>query len=317
MTTLTSFQVLEDDFCRYLSVDELRQKLEILKNTDLSTASQGEITNTFFSYFDTLPSLIAMYQPSRFNNFYFYRARLNVDHTSEDTKLIRTFSYPLPQFCKDNGRANLRQKSVFYCSNCAVTSVMEAKPKVGDVGYLSVWRGNAQRPVKTGILLPRGLKQDNIWSGLTDDMYMHVDKELSTIAQQKYDFFKEEIRFVADLFLSEKPPYALTSWIGNELIYGTSWKDMIVYPSFVNDGYSCNVALHPNFADRFLEFEKVIRFKILDITDSQYVVSTGKVGVMVNNSIMLRDATKEELDFSLFPFTVEEKRQTGKVVETI
>lgn len=294
-----SEEFLDSDFAENLNLDEHLRKLNELKNFNFSNFTQKEIEVIFERYLKVIPLLTAFFDKENFNKFQFYRVRLNIDDSVESIFLSRTYSYPLPQFCKTNGRANLKNKSVFYCTNSPITAILESKPKIGDIGYLSIWEGNADRKVKGGVLLPEELKQTNPWQFLAKDIYKEVYKDYATVP--KSEFYLATINFIADLFITEKEPYHITSHIADNLIYGEKWKDFIVYPSFVHDGHSCNMAFHPNIADKFLKFQKVIRFKLLDIQGDKHVYSTGRVGEILNTNITWRYANDNELDFLKLP----------------
>ncbi len=303
LVTSTDEIITDKDFYEYETIEALRTKLKELKEIDLKKADKKQIGETLFSYLPVIPSLIAKYSKDKFNSFKFYRVRLNIDGKKghEDLNLIRTYSYPLPQFCKSNGRANLKFKSIFYSSNSALTAIIESKPKVVDIGYLSLWEGCTDREMKAGILLPRNLNIQNEWYLLAQDIHAHANEHFNKVVIEKSSFFHEALSFISQLFLDEKEPYPLTSWISNELIYGTAWRDFITYPSYVNKAFTSNIALHPNVADKYLKFVKVIRFKVLEINKNKFSVSTGYVGENIQNNMRWRNATKEELDFSLFP----------------
>ena len=291
----------EDEFSQYLNIDSLKAELEKLRNTDFTDKSPKEILKIFNDYFDLMPTVTARYTTAKFNTFKFYRVRNNVNLDTEDLNLIQTYSYPLPQFCKENGRANLKNMSVFYCSNHALTALIESKPKVGEIGYLSIWQGRAFEEMSAGVLLPKTLRKENVWSELTEDLYSHVEKNVNEKLKEKSSLFHEKLKFIANLFLTEVCPYPITSLVASELLYGKARKDFIIYPSFANDSYSCNMAIHPNVVDGFLKFKKVIRFKVLAISGQNFTMSTGRVGELVKNNIEWRTATQEELDFSLLP----------------
>lgn len=302
----------EQDFLKYSSLEEFRTKLEELRNTDFANLDTKKVGEIIFDYLTVIPSISCKYEPAKFNRFKFYRTRLNIDESTEDLGLIRTYSYPPPQFCKENGRANIKYKSIFYSTNCALTAIIESKPKPGDIGYLSFWKGCTDREMKAGILLPRSLNPQNEWYVLAEDMYRHVNENIAKIGiPLKASFFHEALDFISNLYLVEKIPYPITSWISTELIYGTAWKDFIIYPSFANKAYSSNIAIHPNVADQYIKFEKVIRFKVLKVNGQNLSVSTGRVGELVQNNIKWRTATREELDFSLFPGFESELTQSG------
>lgn len=92
-----------------------------------------------------------------------FRVRLNINETEEDIDLIRTFSYPSPSFCKQNGRANLKNKSVFYCADAFETAFAETKPAAGDIGYLSIWEIDCDRHVNYMGFFPTSVPENNIW----------------------------------------------------------------------------------------------------------------------------------------------------------
>lgn len=300
MDKFKSEPFLDSDFSQFESIEHLRLKLKELKSLQLNNLDQEQIKKVIFDYFGLVPSQVAYFNPENFNKYYFYRARVNVN-PNEDLNLIKTYSYPLPQFCKTNGRANLKNKSAFYCSNFALTAIFETKPQINDIGYLSVWKGNTQRKIKAGILLPEDLKKENPWTELAKDIHQNLREHNKENPSEKNLYQLEIIKFISDLYMNESPNYPLTSWIANEMLYGENWKDFIVYPSTVNQFMNCNYAFHPNSADRFLSFEKVIRFKVIDKVGENYTMSTGRVGEIINTNMIWRNATEEELNMSLLP----------------
>lgn len=293
--------ITDEDFYQYPDLETFREKLEELRNFDFTGFDPHKISETIFSYLTVIPSLSSNYNPDSFNTFKFYRARLNIDHNTEDERLIRTYSYPPPSACAQNGRANLKNRSVFYSSNSALTAIIESKPKADDIGYLSVWNGFTDREIKCGVLLPRDLTQENEWYVLAKDIYAYAALQHDQGLVRRNGFFHEALDFISSLFLTEKIPYSITSWIATELLYGTAWKDFIIYPSVANNAYSSNIVFHPNVADQYLKFEKVIRFKVLKFDEPNISLSVGKVGELFQNNIKWRDATEEEMDFASFP----------------
>lgn len=293
--------ILDGDYSDYLTLATLKEKLEELRNINFSGLSKEEIAKIFFGYLKALPCLTAMYSVEKFNSFNFYRVRLGVNPESEDLSLIRTFSYPSSHFCSENGRANLKNKSVFYCSNSALTSVMESKPNIGDVGYLSIWKGKTNRKMKAGLFLPENLRSENEWRAVCDDLYQYARLEALKSHPEKYQFFHETLRFISRLYLDENKPYHLTSWISDQMLHGLTWKDFIIYPSYLNEGYSCNMAIHPNTVDNHLEFKKVIRFKLQNKVGNNWIISTGSFGEIKNANIEWKMAAPGELDFSKLP----------------
>ena len=226
---------------------------------------------------------------------------MNLDPGAEDLDLIQTYSYPLPQFCRNNGRANLKNRSVFYCSNHAITAIFESKPKSGETGYLSIWGGKSDRQMKVSIILPRYLREENNWLNASKKFYSFIETYSKKTFNKKSNQFNEFIEFIANLFVEESFPYSLTSYISHSLLYEGNSKDFIVYPSFENDSYSCNFAIHPNVVDKYMAFEKVLRFTISEVNEEGFSMTTGAVGEIKNNNIKWRQASKDEMQVALYP----------------
>ncbi len=294
------FKILDEDFKNYSTLESFKKKVAELKQIDFTNKSTDEIADIVFLYLDLFPSLVAKISIEEFNKLNFYRVRLNINKEVEDTNLIQTYSYPNPCFCKENGRANLKNKSVFYASNCAITSILESKPKVGDIGYLSIWKGRTTKEMKSGVLLPKDLRPENEFQALSVDIHSHFETVADEVAKEKSAYLKESLKFVSDLFLEEKPPYPITSLIADNLIYGKQWKDFIIYPSIARLAYTCNLAFHPNAVNNYLQFVKVIRFQVLRI-GSELECSTGRVGEIINNNMVWRYAAEDEIRIDLLP----------------
>jgi hypothetical protein len=81
---------------------------------------------------------------------------------------------------------------------------MESKPNIGDVGYLSIWKGKTNRQMKAGLFLPEDLRIENEWRAVCDDLYRHVQLESLKSHPEKYQFFHETLRFISRLYLDEK-----------------------------------------------------------------------------------------------------------------
>lgn len=293
--------ITEDDFIQYPDIPTFKAKLDELRKIDFTGMDRNKISDVVFSYLTVIPSLSARHTKEQFNTFKFYRVRLNIDDKTEDTRLIRTFSYPPPSVCSSNGRANLKNTSAFYASNSALTSIIESKPKPGDIGYLSFWDGCTVREMKSGILLPRDLTQENEWYVLAKDIYAYAEMKRTKVGVRQNDFFHEALDFVSNLFQIEMPPYSITSWIATELLYGMAWKDFIIYPSVANKAHTVNMVFHPNVVDQCMKFVKVIRFKVNNFNGHNINLSVGKVAEMQHNNIIWRDALKEEMDFANLP----------------
>jgi len=293
---------LTNDLPRFPSLSSYMNGLNELSRMDLSNMNYDSLARLLYERAIIFQQTFGIRPSHIFNQSSFYRVRMNIKD-DEDINLLRTYSYPLPSSCKRNGRANLKGKSVFYCSNHALTSILESKPNAGEIGYLSVWQANTDRDIKYGICLPRDLTSDNEFRFMANDIHKFIDEESFKRAGAKADHFRFFHQYVAERFVNEKEPYFLTSCIANEMLYGDTWRDFIIYPSIANKAYSCNMAFHPNSADTILKFSKVLRFRVESFHNGQISISQGKIGEFINSTIVWRQAKKNELYEILNGFT--------------
>ena len=280
---------------------EIIKKLNEFREIDLSKKTIREIAIEIDKYLQEIPTTYVVYNKNKFNNFIFYRVRFNINK-DEDISLIQTYSFPLPQFCNVNGRANLKGKSVFYSSNCAFTAIQECKAEVGAIGYLSIWKPRTNRSMKGTVFLPRNMKEE--YSYKDDPKFaINVKSALEQIHIDNIVEAEEKINFIAERFENEKPPYSITSFLSNEVLYGDLKHDFIVYPSIANEMYTLNFAFHPNIVTNFLYLEKVIRIKLVRIENNQYTIGVGKVGYFENGRIIWRQGNSDEINLKNLPMS--------------
>jgi hypothetical protein len=163
--------LIQSDFDNLPSLDEFKKQLDILKSINLDDPSIEKIKETYFSILPFLPRMLSRIYFNENRMLSFYRVRLNIDSQNEDLNLIRTYSYPSPNYCKTNGRANRAGKTVFYCSNKAIAAILESKPKVGDIGYLSIWQNKTVRPLNAAVYLPKEFNNPNEWQTVANEAH--------------------------------------------------------------------------------------------------------------------------------------------------
>jgi len=71
---------------------------------------------------------------------------------------------------------------------------------------------------------------------------------------------------------------------------------MILYPSSITDSFFTNISIHPNFADRYLQLEKVFQFSILDINNKKMNYQIGLIGIPGRMNIEWRKPTENEIN---------------------
>ncbi|WP_282041635.1 RES domain-containing protein [Winogradskyella flava] len=289
-------KLTQEDIALFPDYEEYLKDLRTLESLDFGDKTSLEIYNLYYDYARILPTNFGTFSPEKFSKHTFFRARLNIDKEKEDITLAQTYSYPSSSLCKSNGRANLKYRSVFYCSNDSNTAIIETKPKIGDVGFLSVWKGKPRRNIKVGICLPHDLPEGNEWNLMAKDVFQYQIENLEPEAKDKHKHLIALYKFISRQFVVEKYPYPLTSMISYSMMFDDMWRDLIIYPSVVANSQFCNMAFHPNSVDENLEFQKVFRFKVVDMINNvpQYIPAK-IVGEIKNTKMIWRDITYDEL----------------------
>ncbi|MEM1340023.1 MAG: RES domain-containing protein [Bacteroidota bacterium] len=255
---------------------------------DFSDKTFEQINNLYYDNALILPSVKEKLHPEAFENFYFYRVRMNIDFKSTDTNLINTYFYPPPSLCKKNGRSNIAGTSVFYCSDSANSAMHEMRPKINDEGFLSVWRIDVNRPMKLACLLPVSLKRHNPWWNFTQDIHKDQLKLWKKSYPKLTEHYKVLTNFIGRAYRLRDSKYSLSSFISKKLMFEDIYNDFILYPSFSTEETYANMAFHPNFVDNHMVLHKVFQFKIMKIIDGTAAFSIGLVGEMENGKMRWR-----------------------------
>lgn len=284
------------------SIEEFKKILTDLTKLDLDGASIEEIEKAYLTKVPFFPRMLSLMHFEETNHLPFYRVRLNINPEEEDIYLIRTYSYPSSNQSKQNGRANRKGRTVFYCSNKAYAAIVESKPKVGDVGFLSIWKNNIKRPLKMAVYLPQQFANPNEFQEISNGAHKLAWDYYTEHGKDKLEHFIALNNFVVDQFVNESFPYTLTSFLSNDALYKDDPKDLIIYPSVASNSQFCNFAFHPNIVDQFLSFEKVIRFNVIEKTDTGAMqFALGRLGEIVDNTIRWRTGKFEEVDINSLP----------------
>jgi len=283
------------EFEHFGDIEKYKKNLLKLSRIDFSKLSQEEIYNKYFDLALILPTMYSMINSAEFNKLEFHRVRLNIDFKKENKNLEQTYSYPPSTFCKENGRANLKGTSVFYCSNDPKTAMEEVRPEIGDTGVLSVWKGKTNRKVKLTTCLNEILPQQNLYKLLAKQNYTYLNNS-ANIPENSRKHLEELIHYIAKKFVIEQKPYPLTSMISKELLFATDiWNDAIIYPSFTQKKQSCNLAFHPNSVNQLLELSKIMPFRITDKKNDQFIFNFNKkIGERRNNTFIWREINKND-----------------------
>jgi RES domain len=291
----------ENELSKLPSLEDFKKNLQELYSIDKSLLSIQEIKKLIFEKAIILPNFYSSLPKETINLLKTFRVRIEKSMTqTDDTNLIRTFSYPSPFFCSKNGRANLANHSVFYCSSDIGTALAESNLEIGDIAYLSVWKVNCDREVNYTAYLPTQIPTKNIWYKKAVDLYSQTIENAKKHGSDKSKHLEILYSFFAEIFIKESKPYSLTSWIANNILYDYDIVDLIVYPSFATNNYSCNIAIHPNFVDNYLRFEKIFKLQITGKPSGSVTFRISDSGTADRTSIIWKEVSQEEID-NYFP----------------
>ncbi len=282
---LASEQEFQKEVNRFPDLETLQRNLAELMSVDKSGMSQQEIRDTFFRHAILQPFSYIAYDGNKLNLLTAFRARVGIDAISEDITCPKTFSYPPSQFCRQNGRANLMGKPVFYCSDQGGTAMIETKPALGSTIYLGKWGVLCNREWRISCFLPPDIPSRNPWYNLAQNQFDHVSKYAQQIGLGKAEQLEHITNFLAKAFVGEVPPYYLTSWLADEVLYGYAGIDMLVYPSFTTSANTCNLAIRPDFADSYMKLQKVYRLLVTRLSDTTINYQTQAVGNVTSGKI--------------------------------
>lgn len=271
----------EEEINNFPSYEEYLLKLKEFGQEDLSNLSYREIEDKYYNLCIVLPTISMMTNSEKFNNINLFRARLQKTiGDKEDIGLIQAHSYPPTSIVNNNGRANIKNRSVFYCSDHYIASILECNPDVGDIGYLGLWKPVTKRDMKFLLYISDDLNEQNIFFKIGKNAFQYYkEKKINDPLGKQLVALR---KFIADKFISEVYPYSITSFIANESLYREFNADYIIYPSLKSFTYYNNYAFHPNSVNENLQLKKVLKFKILEKQQDRVVIGHMAVGTFEN-----------------------------------
>ena len=273
----------------------MKQYLELLDRVLGNSKTLSKIE--FEKEYKGNPIQIILSAPLVFNDsICLYRGRLADDvGRKEDLSSPATFSYVPLVLNKDGlpkmGRANYKGQSIFYASEQMKTNFKEISKdsNIGDEAYMAKWKLKPNSNLRLYCTIPAwGINTDNEPNSIfTITEPNIVDSELGVYLKRLgYIMMSNE----------EIGKYLGSSYIAN-CIYsangfakdsaGNKYKihyDGIIYPSVASGGTEeVNIALKPEFVDKNLELECVIKGRL---TPDMRSVKYEKIGINENGRIV-------------------------------
>tara|TARA_R110000751_G_scaffold7964_1_gene32320 strand:- start:4464 stop:5357 length:894 start_codon:yes stop_codon:yes gene_type:complete len=270
------------------------KNLQLLSNFDFTNYTNQQIYNKFHDLALTIPGLGAKLIHEKINGFELYRVRMeNTISELEDKDIIQTFSFPPPAVLNSNGRANIKNKSVFYCTDHPYPAIKEANGGIGEVGFLGIWEIQASRDLVYLSCLPEVLPNMNNWHEFGEFHYNFLIEKQSDEDSKVLPHKIALRKLITDKFMLEKPQYHISSMIENEYLYDNDC-DLLLYPSAQSFQDYINFAFHPNVVLSHLKCKKIVRFKINKITNQQVGFNLLGIGEIENDRIKWRKITDQD-----------------------
>lgn len=245
------------------SAEEIRKAIQELRNTDLIKVDiddlKKRLTILFHGYTGRTPLLRA--------DIELYRGVL----WPEKPQTIKDLSYPPAIKITTYGRVNRPGQPMFYCSLNKEAAFFELRPKLNDTIAIGKWRSKNDLFVFNLGYSSKILNAQDSDREVPSWAIPQKPKELQDENILVQDFFNDEFTKVVDK--------------GNEYLFKLSIaiaeigirEDKFVgllYPTIAMRNYSDNLALKPSFVDQNLSLEKVEFFRIDQIRDFEYLVTT-------------------------------------------
>ncbi|WP_412984489.1 hypothetical protein [Pontimicrobium sp. IMCC45349] len=284
------------------SLENYKKNLQSLKELDFRNLSFEELRKAYFDQAKILPYVLGNTSHTIFSkneNNFFYRARIQrrSEMQKEDSTLIQNFSFPPPSYCSDNGRANLKNTSVFYCSNTAPAALNEVEIENGSEGFLGVWELDTKSELIFNLLMSNDTPESNSWSEYIKERDYNYKLNQKLHEGELSNHMDSLRKFINDVFMYENKPYWLSSFLANRYLYGNDNSDFIVYPSAKSHHDYVNYAFHPNAVLNHLKLSRVFMFRINEINDSGVFYTVLKVGYLDRLHIKWKSADDSDLKY--------------------
>lgn len=284
------------------TLEEVKKAIDELKKIDFKKIDDFENSEEFLLYMDNtfnkiFPSFHNMAQIINPNKFPFKLFRVREFESIKNKDLFCEYSYPPPYFVQD-GRCNIRNKPIFYCSSDPITALLEVARNKLDYKSkkfcISTWTLiNNDKDFVLDCFLQSQLHPLNAFQELANNFLNNIEKafEYKIDENQKLGVI-EFYRFLDSIFIEDNN-YVISSYLAHRRLYANHnfRSDMIIYPSAQSDSKSVNFAIQPNFVDNCMQVE---RFYILTLDSyndktNEFSVTFLKYGFVDKNVIIWRN----------------------------
>jgi hypothetical protein len=248
---------------------DFKEALIKIKSTDWERKFKYLNVETFEKinqyYSSILPFLIVpseIYPSEQFNHNLF---RVRPFNKIKDRIDFSEYTYPPKNYVK-NQRANIDKQPVLYTSIHPKTATLEYvinqknKEKV-DLLALSVWNVNCDRNIRVVNFLNEKTTSDDI-------RFLGRNSDKSFKNYVKKEFLNENVSALIELrdfyinSFCEKGKHIFSSFLSHYFLYKAN-VDVIIYPSIAQNNSSLNIVFNTDFADKYLNLQRVYTIKTI------------------------------------------------------
>lgn len=257
------------------------------------------MTDLFLDHFSIIPDISKPYKTSEFP-FRLFRAReLNSFHNVD---FITEHSYCPVHLTTGLGRCNFPGFPVFYCSNNSKVALLEVakEEKFKNTKYcISGWDTISSndrliiQPFLFGELHPDN--NFNIWK---NDLIKRLNEPFeNNLTKEQLGGLKLMLEFMSELFVNSED-YSTSATIAHKKIYALHKlkTDILIYPSVQTKYQGVNMAIHPNYVDKYLYPSVFYIVEINDIDRATFTMDFNctSYGILKNSHIEWKDVAPSD-----------------------
>jgi hypothetical protein len=276
------------NFENFHKISEVKKSIERLNQTVFPRYNDkiiieefvNKVTGIIENEFSFIPNIIYPFKNKDILSR-FFRAR-ECDKIS-NIDLISEHSYP-PISKAKLGRCNFPELPVFYCSDDAMTALIECAKNYGNRNKrycISKWE---IIPTEDLLIfesfLQSNLPVENNYYDIVENMKTRIIDLFEESLKISFDKERKEgvheyLKYLDSLFISDKN-YAISASLAYRNLYAKHnlRTDILMYPSVQTLNKGVNFAIHPNFVDNNL---KLTRLYIVGLDD--YNSTLGKIQI--------------------------------------
>lgn len=276
------------DIDKFPKISEVKNAIAKLQQLEFPVYSEGmdidefvkQITSIIENELGFIPNIKQIFRNNEFLSSFFRARELN---SITNINLIREHSYPPLNFV-EMGRCNFPNLPVFYCSDNALTALIEVirNYKSDNKRYcISKWELiQSEDKLMFENFLQTELPEENNYNIFKEDFIKKINIPFEKSLNRKLEKEQEEglieyLKFLDSSFISNKN-YSLSASLAYRALYANHnfRTDVLMYPSVQTFFKGVNLAMQPNFVENNL---KLTRLYVVSLEN--FNPNTGKVKI--------------------------------------